>query len=258
MIISKKDFVDKVDLEDKNLISSIYDKILLCEKINSVVYTEEFYPPNIWKAIENLSHHLSIKVYSSGVFKEAERRMLAFSPDEVWYYPVDLLKIENGSKFLPLRHKDYMGGIMSLGIKRYKLGDFILKDNVCYVAVCQSLSEYIVNNLTSIGRNPCIVSKLDLFTKELPNYEFEDINIIITSLRMDSVVASLANLSRSKGEELIQIGKVLLDYLTVKDKAKVVKPNSIITIRGLGKFKFICEIGETNRGRIKVLFKKFS
>lgn len=257
-MISKKDFIDKVDFEDKNLISNIYDKILLCEKINNVVYTEEFYPPNIWKVIEGLQSYLPVKVYSNGVFEEAERRMLAFSPDEVWYYPIELLKIENGSKFSPLRHKDYMGGVMSLGVKRYKLGDFILKDDICYVSVCQSLSEYIVNNLTSIGRNPCTISKLDLFTEKLPGYSFEDINIIITSLRMDSIVAGLVNLSRSKGEELIQNGKVLLDYITVKDKAKVVRENSIITIRGLGKFKFICEIGETNRGRIKALFKKFS
>lgn len=258
MIISKKDFIDKVDFEDKNLVSNIYDKILLCSKINNVVYTDEFYPPNVWKTVENLSSNLPVRIYSSGVFNESERRMLAFSPDEVWYYPIDLLKIENRSKFLSLRHRDYMGAIMSLGIKRHKLGDFILKDNICYVGVCQSLSEYIINNLTAIGKNPCTVSKLDLFQENLPNYDFEDINIIVTSLRMDSIVAGLANLSRGKGEELLQSGKVLLNYLTIKDKAKVIKPNSCITIRGLGKFKFICEIGETNRGRIKALFKKFS
>lgn len=258
MVINKKEFIDRVEFEDKNLISNVYDKIMLCKKINNVVYTEEFYPPNVWNPIENLASHLPVNIYSSGVFEEAERRMLAFAPDEVWYYPIDLLKIENGSKFLPLRHKDYMGGIMSLGIKRHKLGDFILKDDVCYVAVCDSLSDYIINNLTSIGRNPCKVSKLDLFTEKLPDYDFQDMNVIITSLRIDSVVAALANLSRSKGEELIQSGKVLLDYLIVKDKAKVVKPNSVIIIRGIGKFKFICHVGETNRGRIKAIFKKFS
>ena len=48
MVINKKEFIDRVEFEDKNLISNVYDKIMLCKKINNVVYTEEFYPPNVW------------------------------------------------------------------------------------------------------------------------------------------------------------------------------------------------------------------
>jgi RNA-binding protein YlmH len=92
MVINKKEFIDRVEFEDKNLISNVYDKIMLCKKINNVVYTEEFYPPNVWNPIENLASHLPVNIYSSGVFEEAERRMLAFAPDEVWYYPIDYLR----------------------------------------------------------------------------------------------------------------------------------------------------------------------
>lgn len=257
-MINKDIFIQQIEYDDKNKLGKIYDKIILCNKINTVVYTNEFYPPNVWKVIQDMQGELGVMVHANGVFEYAERRIMAFSPDQVWDYPIDILCIESKSNFTNLSHRDYMGAIMSLGINREKFGDIVLADDKCYVAIDENLTEYIIDNIKAIGKSPCVVSKLDKYFHSLPQYSFEDKNIIVSSMRIDCIVSSLTNLSRNKVMEFFKSGKVLLNYITVKDKDKIVKNQSIITIRGYGKFKLVEEIGYTGSGRIKVLFKKFN
>lgn len=256
-MIDKAYFLNIIEYEDKNRISNIYDKIILANKANRGIYTEDFYPPNVWKKLEQLGGALPVNVYSNGIFKEAERRILAFSPEEVWYYPLNLIRITNLSSFSTPNHRDYLGALMSLGLKREKFGDLIIKDHSCYLPVKEDLSKYIIENLKGIGNCPCNVEVVDVYTEAIPDFEFKDLFLNITSNRIDCIVSALTNLSRNKATELIEGGKVLIDYSVVKDKDKTLSNDSIVTIRGYGKFKYIGENGFTGSGRMKVNFKKF-
>lgn len=146
---------------------------------------------------------------------------------------------------------------MGLGIKREKIGDLIVKENSCYFPVVKEVSEYIYNNISVIGRSPCVVEFISLDNFTMPDYTFEDLCIISTSLRLDSFISGLCNISRSKGEELIKARKILINYEQVTKKDKVVKERDIITVRGIGKYKIGDVIGKTNKGRIKIIVKKF-
>lgn len=255
--MDKKTFLNKVNFIDNSIASSIYDKLVLAEKANKTIYSGEFYTPNIWKAIESISNELGIGVYTYGIFEDAERRMLAFSYDDVWHYPVNLIKINYNSKFNRLQHKDYLGALMSLGIKREKFGDLILKNDECYLAVQEEISDYIKMNLISVGKCACTINVLDTSTTEVPVYDFENMVVNVSSLRIDCVVGALCNTSRSKAEELIRQGKVLVDYSEALGKDKVLRGECIVTIRGYGKFKLVEEAGWTGSGRVKILVKKF-
>ncbi|GAA0723908.1 YlmH/Sll1252 family protein [Clostridium malenominatum] len=256
-MIDKAVFLNLIEYEDKNRLSNIYGKLLFAEKTNSTVYTEDFYPPNVWKVLERVSGSISVNVYSNGVFKDAERRIISFSSDEVWYYPIKLLKITNLSSFSVLCHRDYLGALMALGLKREKFGDLIIKDETCYLPVKEELSEYIITNLKGVGACPCKVEVVDVYDEIIPDFNFEEVFLIITSNRLDCIVSSLTKLSRTKAMEIIQNSKVLVDYVVVKDKDKTVEDGAIITIRGYGKFKYIGQSGVTGSGRKRVLFKKF-
>lgn len=256
-MIDKKNFINSIEFEDKNRICNIYDKILLCNKIGNTIFTDEFYPPNVWKRVEELQGLIPINIFSHGIFEEAERRIIAFSPEEVWHYPIELIKIINKSPFKTLSHREYLGAIMSLGIRREKFGDLIVKDDLCYIPIQDELKEYVVNNLKNVGNCPCDVEVVDIYLEGLPEYNFQEFNIIATSNRIDCILSGITNLSRSKTLDLISSGKVLVDYIPVKDKDKIVKEQSIITIRGFGKYKFIEEVGLTGSGRLRLLFKKF-
>lgn len=256
-MIDKKVFLNAVPFEDKNKISKLYEKACFCLKTGREVYTEEFYPPNVWKYLGNIKGSLGVNVTSYGVFNESERKLIAFSQEEVWSFPVSLIKIQNKSEFTKLTHRDYLGSILALGIKREKFGDLICEDYSAYVAIYEELAEYVMCNLKSVGNNPCSVEIVDTYNSYLPEYKFKEENIISTSFRLDSIVSAITGLSRSKALEIIKTGKVIKDYIVETEKDEMVHENSILTIRGYGKYKILSQVGITGSGRCKILLNKF-
>lgn len=262
--MDKKTFLKKLSFVPENISSNIYDKLILAKKINRNVYTNEFYTPNIWQTIQDMQNEIGLNVCSFGIFKDAERKMILFSVDNYAEnyqenYPIDLIKISVNSKFSKLSHRDYLGALMSLGLKREKFGDLILKENEgCYLSCSNDISDYVMSNFNSVKNLNCSADILDFNTANIPAYEFETSIINVSSIRLDSVVSSICNLSRSKAEMIIKHGKVQLNYFECTKKDKILKNNSTIIIRGYGKFKLIEEIGYTSKGKNKLLIKKFS
>lgn len=255
--MDKKGFLNAINFEDKNMLSNLFDKVTLAEKISRPVFTNEFYPPNVWKAIESMEKNFDVNIYTCGIFEESERRMLCFSVEAPNKYPVRLLKIHNKSKFENLEHRDYLGAIMALGIKREKYGDLVLDGDCCYVVASEETSEYIISNLNSIGRCPCNVEVIDNSGAQDISVRFENQVIHSTSMRLDCLVSSICNMSRAKAADLIQAGKVLVDYVEASEKDKLLDKDSVMTIRGYGKFKLGEQLGSTQRGRIKLNIKKY-
>lgn len=257
MNISKKEFINKLNTEDESLASIIFDKILLCSKTASITFVPYFCTPNVWKRLMAFAEELEVKVFLFGVFKEAERRMIAFSPYEgILNYPINLLKISSNTKFNKIGHRDYLGALMALGIKREKLGDLVISKETCYFPVCSDLTDYICTNLNSVGKCPCTVS-IDLQQSELElENNFSLYNINIASMRIDSIVGQLCNISRAASQEAIKSGKVLIDYESCKND-KIVKEGALITIRGTGKYKIMESTGFTKGGKCKLTVKKY-
>lgn len=256
--MDKNYFLNSINHEDKNLISNIYNKMILAEKTNKIIFINEFLSPAIWTQISDICENYKLKSFTNGIFKDADRRILCFSAfDEPLVYPINLLKISNNSKFCTLAHKDYLGAIMSLGIKREKLGDLIISDSVCYAPVCSDISSYIISNLNDIGNCHCEVSDYDYKLQELPERKFEESVIISTSLRLDGMVAAICNVSRSKSVALIATGKILVNYLQCVKKDKIIKINDTLTIRGYGKLKVADIIGTTQKERLKVAILRY-
>jgi RNA-binding protein YlmH len=257
--MDKKNFIKRFHFCDENEILPIYDKISLAKKTNNTVYTSTFYTPNVWNTLENLREEIGLNICSCGIFEDAERKLIAFSKFDIRNYPIKLMEIKCKPKFVKLQHKDYLGALMALGLKREKFGDLILKeDKQCYLAVCEDISDYIEMNLNSVGKSSCKVNVLDISSAEIPLYNFKTSVLNVSSLRIDCLVSSLCNISRNKSQEMIKRGKVLLDYLPETRKDKSIEDNCIITVRGCGKFKIVGETGWTGSGRCKLLIKKFS
>jgi len=256
--MDKNYFLNSINSEDKNSISNIFNKIQIAEKTNKVIFTNEFIPPAIWNQILAICENYEIKALTNGVFNDADRRMLSFSSyDEPTIYPITLLKIVNKSKFSKIDHKDYLGAIMSLGIKREKLGDLIIKDNACFAPVCSDISDYIINNLNKIKNCPCEVNEYDYLLYDLPQRKFHEKIIITTSFRLDGLVSAVCNISRNSSVELISSGKILVNYLQCLKKDKVVENKDTLTIRGYGKYKVVEILGTTQKGRLKVVINQY-
>lgn len=243
--------------EDKVEVLSLYEKYELAKNKDIPMFGNSFYPPNIWKWFEVNTGSKSFKVESNGIFEEAERRMIAFNNIYETPYPMILIKISHNSKFSNLSHRDYLGGILALGIERNKIGDLLVEGNCCYVPVHEDVKDYIVYNIDKIGKASCKVEIFDDY-EELPKFKFKEEVILVSSLRLDGLVSKICNTSRTKAQELIDQGQVLVDYVKIRDKSQELKGGERITIRGSGKFILGEKIGNSKSGRIKIIIKKYT
>lgn len=209
----------------------------------------------VWKKAEDLK----------GVFPE-DSEFIGFPGSErkVFVSPsfsapsfLVLLEIKNLYPKVPLGHRDYLGGLMSLGIEREKFSDLIIKDGNAYLITMKETGDLVLGNLEKIGRNGVKVSEMDFESLESLSPEKEEITVITASLRSDAVVASLTDSTRSSAQKLISEGKVLINGLKEDENDREIKPGDFITIRGYGKFMLSRYIGETRKGKSRTDFIKF-
>ncbi|AQS04285.1 RNA-binding protein [Clostridium beijerinckii] len=243
--------------DDRNDALNLYEKYLLARDKNIPVFGKSFYTPNIWMWFEkNLSSN-DLKIESNGLLDDSERRMVSFNNIYKSPFPMKLIKIESTSKFSNLTHRDFLGGILSLGIERNKIGDLLVNNNTCYVPVHEEVEDFIIYNLNRISKVICNVKVVDDF-EFLPKVNFEEIVVLVSSLRIDGIVSKIINISRSKAQAMIEQGQVLIDYVKIKDKSYELKGQERITIRGFGKFIVGNSIGNSKSGRIKIIIKKYT
>ena len=144
---------------------------------------------------------------------------------------------------------------MSLGIEREKFGDLRVIDDFAIVPIYEEVIDYIFCSLDKVGKSP--VSVEEILEENLPKINFLESIIIVPSLRLDNIVSKLANISRGKAVDIIDSGKVLIDYSKSIEKSKDIKDGQRITISGVGKFIIREIIGNTKSGRYKVKINKF-
>ena len=168
---------------------------------------------------------------------------------------IKLFKIENSKN---LRHQDILGTILSLGIDSSYIGDIIKIEDFFYIFVLEEIAFYLKQNLTKIKKENVFLKeeKLSMFE----NFErvFEEIEIHVSSNRLDVLLASLLNLSRSKVEEKIKNKEVLINYETATKTSYFLRENDIFSVRKYGKYKYQGIVRETKKKKYIVKILKYT
>lgn len=153
-----------------------------------------------------------------------------------------------------LSHRDFLGAILSLGLKREVVGD-ILTDEGCAIVFCSPQALGSILSITKVGNIG--VSAQEGVTKPLPEVKTKLIEAFVSSLRLDCVVSAAANLSRDKAVGLIKAGLVNLDFAPCTNVSKEVRENIVFSVRGSGRFRLKQIGGCTRNGRIHIVIEKF-
>lgn len=116
--------------------------------------------------------------------------------------------------------------------------------------------KFFLTQFREVGRNNVEVEKRDL--EVIANYkvEYESNKYLCSSLRIDNVVSSITNLSRSSVDELFKDDNVLLNYEIVK-KFRVIEEGDILSIRRFGKYKFNQDLGKNKKNKFIVEILKY-
>ncbi len=196
-----------------------------------------------------------------GGYEMAERQMVAFLPDALYYeyhYPMQVLKIRpSNPRFAEqLSHRDYLGSLMNLGVERGKMGDILIFEDRAEVFVCQNIAEYLCQELTRIRHT---VVQTELSPLDDVSYEprFEAIKGTVSSIRLDSVLTLAYPLSRSKMTSYIERGRVFVNGKLITSNGYHLKEGDILSVRGLGRIRYEGMLSETKKKRCLISLRKY-
>lgn len=220
-----------------------------------------FLDPRERYIVESLTNDTDIVIDDAGAFANAERTRVLLYPNyyvpEREDYGVTVFGINYATKFVTLAHKDVLGSLMSLGLDRSKFGDILMEEAEVQFAVATELKDYVKSNFTAIGKAKVTVTEVvslehfiiteDTWTEELQ---------VISSMRLDAVVAAVLNISRQKAVALIQGEKVRVNWTTQNQSDFELYELDILSIRGSGRFKVITIEGRTKKDRIRLIMGK--
>lgn len=253
--------------KDRLLISKLIDKIRFCETKNKIQNTD-FLDEMEQKLLENFlkSQKISNYFYVGG-FEEAERKILVIYPEKL----SDIIDNINLNEYInsirivlpnemqgEYTHKNYLGGLMKLGISREKIGDILVGDEGADILVMPEMLKFLITNIPSLTRfSKSKIEQIELENLRKIEIKTQIIKITVASMRIDNIVSELAKCSRGKANEMLAQERILLNHEIIQKSSKEVKENDMITVRGKGRFVVKSIVGNSRKGRLFVEVEKF-
>ena len=220
----------------------------------------------IQKNINRLEHMQPTFFLEPNEQKEMKRKLgkikyKVFSPnrdsEKVIYYiekipEVVLYEIQCNQE---LRHQDILGTMYSINISKEMYGDIILDNGHYYIYLLKSFQNYFEMNFNRVKNSKILLKELDL--DFLSNYErkYLELQLIVSSERIDTVIARIVGTSRNIIKEKVKDKEILLNNELLKNLSYTLKENDTFSIRKIGKFKYvgIIKMTKNNNYIIKVL-----
>ena len=236
--------------EDKMCLSQVLDKIEFSSTREKIEYTDflDMYQISL---VENFLRKTKISNYELyGGYEEAERKILIIYPEKYDKKMIEknynkmirvvrvILPEEEQGKY---NHRNYLGGIVKLGLNRQKVGDILVSNDGADIIVINDFAEILkkeIGLLTRFEKSNIEIEEIESLRKK--EIRVEEIKIIVPSLRLDNIVSDLAKTSKNETKQ-----------------SKQIKINDIITIRGKGRFIIKESVGNTRSGRTVLLIEKY-
>ncbi len=258
-MINKQEVLNKYkDKDEKIFVSNILDKINKYEKLGSLI-TSNFLDINEFKIASQLLNKYKVKYTFFSLNNTLERKCIAILPEYNDDYDFSCLSC---IKVLPnknskLFHKDYMGSIYNMGINEDMIGDIIVFENFAYIFLMTKVLEFTLLNYTKVGNSNIEIEIVNI--NELDNiiHNFEDINVIVPSNRIDTVLAHVYRLSRSEVEEKILRNDLYINSKCIVNKTHLLKENDIVSFRKCGKFKYNNIVKKTKNNNLVIKIEMY-
>ncbi len=259
---------------DRLLLARLDDKARQCSE-NSMITNSDFLDMHSRSlAAEMRLNYPDVRMIFYGVFGGAERCVAVFLPeyieaentDELAAYfeenpldnPLAVIEVEK-DKFSPgLSHRDYLGALMGLGIRRELTGDINVEKSGCKMAVVSKIAPFIIDNMDKAGRGT-------LKAKIIPANQASDgakptgveDSFTVSSMRLDSVVKNAFRVSRTEAVNAIEGGTVFVNDVECLKPDKKTGAGDKIVFRRKGRIIINECSAVSKKGRIIVEITKF-
>lgn len=240
----------------------IQDEIKMVEEKHKIAKTNFIDPMKQKYAEALLKKHDGVAYKISGGYTGAERKIILLYPnyldDSNIKFPLKAISILWNKHFFQLSHRDILGSILGLGIKRDMIGDILLdNDAMAHAFVTNTIAPYIIQNLSRVGRAPVILKESNHDKLEAIAPLTKTVKTSVASLRLDCIISSGFNLSRTKTVPLIKGACIKVNWDMVLKPDYLISQDDVISVRGMGRIRVVEIGGQTRSNRIHLTLEKF-
>ncbi len=204
-----------------------------------------------------------------GGFCNAERCILGMFPKSIYGYDgqdenelydmfeLSFVKIQ-GSGYKKLTHRDFLGSILALGVKRETVGDIIIQEDTfsAYVAFTAPVAKLVCSDLTFIGSDKIKTTCVTREQLPVPKREYAIISGTVASFRIDCILSLALNTSREKAKKLIDSKSVSINHIETEKCDVQLCEGDLLSVRGYGRYS-VATLGDvTKKGRNRIEIHK--
>lgn len=247
--------------EDREIIARALDIGKMVQKNHCSQVTDFYDPYRCGLLVRAVETNIDLAVRVDGGYAAAERSRVLICQDYMKdnYLDNDLsfLEVRGNFRFNKVTHRDYLGALLGLGLRREKLGDILVSEEGAQIIVASEVTGYITSMLISVGRVSVKVMEINREDLKPPAQNYRDIKVTVQSMRLDAIVAHGFGLSRSKMVREIAAGKINLNWRVCLDVSSAVQAGDIISARGRGRVEVLEICGQTKKGRVSLLLRRY-
>ena len=243
-----------VNTEKKLEMRKILDKVELVLKNHSIEYTDFLDPHMRYLAKSILNRFEDIKYREFGGTSNAERMVIFIYPyyldDSYVEFSLTYLRV-NGEEE-DLTHKDFLGALLGLGIKRSKTGDILVHKGYTDIILKNEISAVAMQSLDRVGNKKVVLTEINADELTDPEISFKEISKFISSMRLDAFLSSIYNISRQESINIIKDGNVKVNWEEIYKPSKELNAGDNISTRGYGRAIINSIDGFSKKGRLHI------
>lgn len=159
------------------------------------------------------------------------------------------------------QHKDYLGSLMGLELKREALGDIVPdpeEQGTVWVFATKTAAGVILSELLRVGNITVHCEQAEQSAvPDFPQAEHKAQTATVSSLRLDAVLAAMLHCSRGQAAELITAGRVEINHVAATSAHAPVYRQDLFTVRGKGRFQLTDLPGKSKKDRYIISYFQF-
>ncbi|RLQ95932.1 RNA-binding protein [Falsibacillus albus] len=242
----EREFVDQV-MEWRQFVEDSYSPKLT-----------DFLDPRQQKITESLlgkNQEIFVRFNGGSAYSERKRAIIYpsyYEPQEA-DFSLGLAEIVYPKKFVRLDHRQILGSIMSLGVRRDKFGDILVTPENIQLVFAKEIADYLQMQFTHVGKTKIEIKNIEWADLSTSTEEWKESQTTVSSLRLDAVLSSVTNSSRQKVQALIKAGQVKVNWRVVEQGAFQCEAGDIISARGFGRSKIMSIEGMTKKEKWRIV-----
>ncbi len=211
------------------------------------------------KALAREDTGVSLEFY--GGYDDAERVILACAPPYLQLEEAEPLtvlrvsRVKSGGK--PLTHRDYLGSLIGLGIRREMTGDILVREDGADIIVLRDIAEFILNNYNKAGKTELSVEQKSIGELIVPPVRSVTVHTTVASLRLDNILSSGFGISRTKAGAAVRAGLVSVNHTEAEKPDMNVGEGDLVTMRKSGRIRVTQVGGRSRKDRVYVTLEKY-